>query len=144
MILPDVNVLLHAYNSSSPLHAAARRWWEERRAEDSPVFLPWVVILGFLRLTTHPRLAAHPLSAEEACEIVESWLARHQVSVLLPGERHSSLLFGFLRTLGAGGNLTTDAHLAALAAEHDLEVCTTDGDFASFPGLRWRNPLIES
>lgn len=144
MILPDINVLLHAYNSRSPLHDAARQWWEERMAEESLVFLPWVVILGFFRLATHPRLAAHPLSIEEACEIVESWLSRRQVSLLLPGERHSAILFGFLRALGAGGNLTTDAHLAALAIEHDLEICTTDGDFASFPGLRWRNPLIES
>jgi len=144
VILPDVNLLLHAYNSHSSVHAAARRWWEGRMTEDSPVKLPWVVILGFLRLATHRQISANPLPVVTACNIVESWLARPQVSVLTPGERHTAILFGFLRSTAAGGNLTTDAHLAALAVEHDLEVCTTDADFARFPGLRWRNPLIES
>jgi len=144
LILPDINLLIHAYHSNSTVHVAARRWWEERMTDATPVLLPWVVILGFIRLGTHPRLAAHPLSVSEACEIVESWLARRHVSVLHPGERHPAILFGFLRAIGAGGNLTTDAHLAALAIEHDLEVCTTDGDFALFPGLRWRNPLMEN
>ena len=144
MILPDINLLLHAYNSHSPVHAAARRWWEGRMTEDSPVHLPWAVILGFLRLATHRQISANPLPVSAACEIVESWLTRPQVSVLHPGERHAAVLFDFLRSTGVGGNLTTDAHLAALAVEHDLEVCTTDTDFARFPGLRWRNPLIET
>lgn len=144
MILPDVNLLLHAYNSQSPVHTAARRWWEARMTGDSPVQLPWVVILGFLRLATHRQISANPLPISAACDIVESWLTRPQVAVLHPGERHAAILFGLLRSTAAGGNLTTDAHLAALALEHDLEVCTTDADFARFPGLRWTNPLIES
>jgi toxin-antitoxin system PIN domain toxin len=112
--------------------------------EDSPVYLPWVVILGFLRLATHRQISANPLSVTAACEIVESWLARRQVSMLQPGERHAEILFGFLRSIGVGGNLTTDAHLAALAIEHGLEIRTTDKDFARFPGLRWKNPLLET
>jgi toxin-antitoxin system PIN domain toxin len=111
--------------------------------EDSPVRLPWVVILGFLRLATHRQISENPLPVAAACAVVESWLTRPQVSVLHPGERHAAILFGLLRSTGAGGNLTTDAHLAALAVEHGLEICTTDTDFARFPGLRWKNPLIE-
>jgi uncharacterized protein len=109
----------------------------------APVYLPWVVLLGFLRLATHRQISANPLPVSAACDIVESWLTRPQVAVLHPGERHAAILFGFLRSTAAGGNLTTDAHLAALAVEHDLEVYTTDTDFARFPGLRWKNPLTD-
>jgi uncharacterized protein len=144
VILPDIYLLLHAYNSHSPVHETARKWWEARMTEDSPVHLPWVVILGFLRLATHRQIAANPLAVSAACDIVESWLTRPQVSVLHPGERHPAILFGFLRSTGVGGNLITDAHLAALAVEHDLQICTTDTDFARFPGLRWQNPLVAS
>lgn len=105
MILPDINLLLHAYNSDSPVHGAARRWWEDRLTEGSPVHLPWVVLLGFLRLATHRQIAANPLPVSAACEIVESWLTRSQVSVLHPGDRHPAILFGFLRSTGAGGNM---------------------------------------
>jgi len=144
VILPDLNLVLHAYNSSSPLHSAARKWWEERLTQDVPVGLPWVVALGFLRLSTHPKIAASPLPVATACGIVESWLARPQVSPLQPGERHAEILFDLLRTVGTGGNLTTDAHIAALAIEHQAELQTTDSDFSRFQGLRWRNPLEPS
>jgi toxin-antitoxin system PIN domain toxin len=141
VILPDLNLLIHAYNSTSPVHAAAREWWEGCLAQNRPILLPWVVALGFLRLSTHRQIAVHPLPVEEACAIVEDWLARPQVSPIHPGNRHGAILFDLLRAVGTGGNLTTDAHLAALAIEHQLELQTTDGDFAKFPGLRWRNPL---
>lgn len=141
MILPDINLLLHAYNSRSPLHVAAREWWESLMTDDRSVGLPWVVVLGFIRLSTYRTLATHPLSAMEACEIVESWLARPQVSVLQPGARHAEILCDLLRSAGTAGNLTTDAHLAALAIEHGVELCSTDSDFAGFAGLRWHNPL---
>jgi hypothetical protein len=144
VILPDVNLLLHAYNSGSPVHSAAREWWEALLEEDEPVQLPWVIILGFIRLSTHRQVATQPLPVSKACSIVETWLARPQVSVIQAGARHAAILFGLLRQLGAGGNLTTDAHLAALAIEHGAELCSTDSDFASFPGLRWRNPLAKS
>ena len=98
-------------------------------------------MLGFLRLSTHRQVAANPLPVSEACSIVASWLASRQVSILHPGNRHADILFDLLRAVGTGGNLTTDAHLAALAIEYQVELQTTDGDFARFPGLRWRNPL---
>ena len=141
MILPDVNVLVHAYNLGSPRHAEARRWWERTLSEPAPVGLAWSVALGYIRIATHPGILANPLPAASACEHVESWLAQPQVALLHPGERHAAILFDLLRKLGTAGNLTTDAHLAALAIEHQAEVCSTDADFARFPGLRWRNPL---
>ena len=111
---------------------------------DQPVRLPWVVLLGFIRLSTHKQIATHPLPVAEACAIVDAWTERPHVSVLHPGDRHREILFDLLREAGTGGNLTTDAHLAALAIEHDAELCSTDSDFASFPGLRWRNPLVQT
>jgi toxin-antitoxin system PIN domain toxin len=141
VILPDINLLIHAYNSPSPAHPAAREWWERCLAEDRPVLLAWVVVLGFLRLSTHPQIATHPLSVSEATAIIRSWLRRPQVVLAHPGEQHSEILFGLLEGIGKGGNWTTDAHLAALALEHRAELHTTDSDFARFPGLAWRNPI---
>lgn len=141
MILPDVNVLVHAYNAGSPVHARARAWWEEALSRRAPVGLAWSVALGYIRITTHPRIAERPLTADRACAHVEAWLGQPQVILLHPGERHASILFGLLRGLGTAGNLTSDAHLAALAIEHQGEIASTDADFSRFPGLRWRNPL---
>lgn len=141
MIVPDVNVLVHAYNTDSPVHEAARTWWEDTLSDPAPVGLAWAVILGFLRITTHRQILRHPLPVDKSCSHAESWLAQPQVTLLHPGERHASVLFDLLRRLGSAGNLTTDAHLAALAIEHQAELNSTDADFARFPGLRWRNPL---
>jgi uncharacterized protein len=142
VIVPDLNLLVHAYNAESPVHGKARAWWEETLSRSSPpVGLAWVVVLGYLRITTHPRIMANPLPPDIACSHVESWLGQPQVLLIHPGERHAAILFGLLRHLGTGGNLTTDAHLAALVMELQADLRTTDADFARFPGLRWRNPL---
>jgi hypothetical protein len=142
MILPDLNLLIHAYNTSSPRHEAARGWWEEVLSRPAPtVGLAWVVVLGYIRLTTHPRIMDRPLSPSAACADVESWLGQPQVALVHPGQRHASILFDLLRGLGTAGNLTTDAHLTALAIEHQATLLTTDADFARFPGLKWENPL---
>jgi toxin-antitoxin system PIN domain toxin len=141
VILPDVNVLVHAYNADSPAHARARAWWEDALGASRPVGLAWSVVLGYIRITTHPRVAASPLPPAVACGHVEAWLAQPQVTLLHPGERHAAILFDLLRRLGTAGNLTTDAHLAALAIEHQAEVCSSDADFARFPGLCWTNPI---
>lgn len=142
MIVPDVNLLVHAYNAESPVHEAARRWWEALLGDPGPVGLPWAVALGFIRITTHPRIVEHPLPVSTACGHVEAWLAQPQVSPLHPGDRHATILFDLLEHLGTAGNLTTDAHLAALAIEHQAELQSTDADFTRFSGLRWRNPLV--
>jgi toxin-antitoxin system PIN domain toxin len=141
MIVPDVNLLVHAYNAESAVHARARLWWETLLSEPAPVGLTWPVLLGFIRLTTHARVMLHPLPVDTAVRHVEAWLAQPQVSLLHPGDRHAAILFALLRQLGSGGDLTTDAHLAALAIEHQAEVHTTDADFARFAGLRHRNPV---
>lgn len=141
MILPDVNLLLHAYNQDSPRHVAARRWLEDLLGSTTSVGLAWVAMLGFVRIATHPRILVRPLPVAAAVGHVRSWLEQPAVLVLHPADRHADILFGFLEQLGSAGNLTTDAHLAALAVEHQAELHSTDADFARFPGLRWRNPL---
>ena len=141
MIVPDVNLLLHAYDRESPSHETARRWWEALMNGPGPVGLAWVAILGFVRIATLRHVFGNPLLVGVACDIARSWLARPQVTVLHAGNRHAEILFGLLTSLGTAGNLTTDAHLAALAIEHQAELHSTDADFKRFRGLRWTNPL---
>ena len=141
MILPDLNVLLHTYNAGAREHTAARRWWEQTLNGGRPVALAWVTILGFLRLSTSRSIAGEPLPPAAAIRHVRTWLAHPHVQVVTPGEGHAEILFGLLEHIGTAGNLTTDAHLAALAIEYQAEVATTDTDFARFPGLRWFDPL---
>ncbi|MCX6551981.1 MAG: PIN domain-containing protein [Acidobacteria bacterium] len=106
-----------------------------------PVGLAWVTVLGFIRIATHRQILARPLHAPAACSRVRSWLAQPCVTILHPGDRHPDVLFGLVEHLGTAGNLTTDAHLAALCIEYNAELHSTDADFARFPGLRWRNPI---
>jgi len=141
VILPDVNLLIYAYNSGAPHHKAAREWWEDTLSGTVAVGLPWAVALGFVRLSTHLRVMAPPLPAQLAINHVQSWLARPRVTILEPGPQHLEFLAQMLHAAGVAGALTTDAHLAALAVEHRCELHSNDADFARFPGLRWRNPL---
>lgn len=143
MIVPDINLIVHAYSLESADHAAARRWWEELLNGVQPVGLPWAVTLGFLGLTTNRQIVTRPLAVVEACAHVRSWLAQPVVTLLHPGDRHADILLGLLESIGTAANLTTDAHLAALAIEHQAELHSTDADFERFPGLRWTNPLRE-
>jgi hypothetical protein len=141
VIVPDINLLVHAYNSESRVHRPSRAWWEGLLNGVQTVGLPWVTILGFIRLTTHRQVLAQPLRSADACAFVRAWLAQPYVAILHPGDRHPEILFGLLEQLGTGGNLTTDAHLAALCIEHQAELHSTDADFSRFPGLRWKNPV---
>jgi len=141
VIVPDLNLLVYAHNAADRRHATARKWWEECLNGGEPVGIAWVTLLGFVRLTTHRQVLVIPLPATTATELVEEWLEQPVVRVLVPGRDHAQHCFGFLRKLGVAGNLTTDAHLAALALEYQAELHSTDTDFARFPGLRWRNPL---
>jgi len=141
VILPDVNLLVYAYAAQAPQHAVARTWWERTVGSREPVGLPWAVSLGFLRLMTHPAVLSTPMRPGEALAALESWHQRPNVYVLEPGPRHLSLLRGLLESLGLAGNLTTDAHLAALAIEHGCVLASNDADFGRFPGLRSVNPL---
>ena len=106
------------------------------------VALPWNVVLAFLRLTTRSGLFRRPLSVAAALDLIASWLERDSVTLIHPGPKHYQLLRELLLERGTGGNLTSDAHLAALAIEHGAQLCSLDGDFSRFPGLNWRNPLV--
>ncbi len=141
MILPDLNLILYAYNQGAASHLPAKEWWEATLSSPRPVALCWAVMLGFVRLSTQRKVFREPLSASAACNEVRAWLAQPQVIILEPGRRHASIVFDFLESVGTAGNLTTDAHLAALAIEHQCELCSTDADFSKFPGLLWTNPL---
>jgi toxin-antitoxin system PIN domain toxin len=141
MKLLDANILLYAVNSDAPLHRRAKAWLEEALSGGETVAFSWGVILAVLRLTTRAGLFAHPLAPEAAFLLVAEWLDQPTVTVVQPGPRHLAILRDLLLPLGTAGNLTTDAHLAALASEHGADLYSCDGDFARFPGLRWSNPL---
>lgn len=142
MIVPDVNLLVYAHNSQSRQHEAARKWWEDLLNGTGTVGLPWASILGFIRIATSPKILDNPLDVSSACTRVRSWLARPQTALIHPGDRHADILFDLLEEAGSAGNLTTDAHLAALAIEHQAELHSTDADMIRFRGLRWTNPLV--
>jgi len=139
----DLNVLLYALNADGPHHAAAKAWVEQALSGDETVGVPWVVILGFLRLSTHPRVFPKPLEPAQAVAVVDSWLARPCVETLAPGSGHWDVLRGLLLETGPAANLTTDAHLATLPTERGAELHSTDTDFARFATLRWVNLLTE-
>jgi toxin-antitoxin system PIN domain toxin len=141
VILPDVNLLVYAYNRGTPQHARARAWWENALNGDEPVALTWAAALGFVRLISHPAVLVNPLDPRTAIRHVRSWLEQPVVEIRDPGPRHLEILERLVDSVGVGANLTTDAHLAALAIEHQCELVSNDTDFARFPGLRWRNPL---
>jgi len=136
----DVNVLLHAYSPSAPLHAAARSWLESALSGDESVGLPWVVILAFLRIATNPRAVTLPVSVERACETVDQLLGYPPVRIVQPGPEHWLQVRRLLLEVGSAGNLTTDTHLAALAIEHGATLVSYDNDFARFDRLRWQRP----
>ncbi len=141
MIIPDINLLVYAYNTEDPSHAQAKRWWEELLNGTDPIGLPWVTISGFLRLVTHPRVLVDPMSVGQATEQVRAWLDCPSVLTVEPGKKFSAIFLGLLDEAGTAGNLTTDAYLAALAIEHQAELHSNDADFSRFKGLRWSNPM---
>lgn len=141
MILPDLNLVVYAYNRDAHHHERARAWWEHLLNASEPVAVPWVVAIGFVRLMTHRAVLVAPMTAPGAIAHVRAWFAQPNVERIDPGPPHLDVLDKLLAAAGTAGNLTTDAHLAALAIEHQCELHSNDSDFARFPGLRWRNPL---
>jgi len=134
--------LLYATISDYEQHEAARRWLDDRLNAPIRVGLPWASSLAFERISTNPRIFPNPLSVAAAWRRVARWLDLPTVWIPQAGDRHRELLDGFMTTAVTSPGLVTDAHLAALAIEHGLTLCSTDGDFARFAGLRWDNPLI--
>lgn len=141
MILVDANLLVYAHVSSLREHERARSWLDGRLGGAAPVGLPWESLLAFVRLVSNPRIFERPEGVAAAWQQVREWLACPVVWVPLATERHAEVLDGFLPALVRRSNHVPDAHLAALAIEHGLSLCSSDADFARFPGLRWENPL---
>jgi toxin-antitoxin system PIN domain toxin len=141
VIFVDVNLLIYAVNEDAPIHSRAKRWWESAVAGPETVGLTWSVLLAFLRLSTRPGAFRNPLPLELALDIIDEWLAQVHVTIVEPAARHRQILRGYLSAIGTGGNLVSDAHLAAIAVEHNATLYSSDADFSRFPGLRWCNPL---
>ncbi len=140
-MLVDANLLLYAIDSGSPFNERAAAWLEAVLNGDRRVGLPWQTIGAFLRISTHPRVTADPLSSPDAWGFVTDWLASGPVWIPPASERTAAVYGRLVVEMDITGNLVTDAQLAALAIEHGLVVCSADTDFARFPGLRWRHPL---
>ena len=140
MVVVDANVLLYAVDSASAHHDDAHTWLDMSLGGTEAIGLAWVALLAFIRIGTNASIFPHPMTADEATGQVEAWLSAPAAVVAHPTPRHASLLRGLLRDTGTGGNLTTDAHLAALAVEHGADVASYVRDFARFPGVRHRLP----
>ena len=141
MIVPDINLLVYAYNDGAAHHGTASRWWEGLVNGAERVGVPWIVSTGFVRLMTHPRALTAPISPVAAIAHVRDWFRYAHISPINPGAEHLTHVQRNLAAAGVGGNLVIDAHIAALAMEYQAEVHSNDSDFTRFPGLRWRNPL---
>lgn len=141
MKLVDLNILLYAVNPAAPNHARIVEWWEEQLNGDESIGLPWAVAVGFLRVSTHPRIFPSPLTPQEAIGHIDTWLGLDIVSLLTENRDHWRTLRGLLTEVGTAGNLASDAHLAALALTHDAMLASCDADFSRFRRLRWQNPL---
>jgi toxin-antitoxin system PIN domain toxin len=141
LILVDANILIYAHVGSFVQHAVAREWLDRQLSGVPRVGLPWASLLAFLRIVTNPRIFDRPEPMSAAWDQVRAWLACETVWVPEPAERHVEFLGALLALPGVHAGLARDAHLAALAMEHGLILCSADGDFARFPDLRWMNPI---
>lgn len=141
MILIDANLLVYAFTPSMPQHEAARVWLDGRLNDTPRVGLPWPSLLAFVRLVSNRRIFDQPVAVTRAWRQVEEWLALESTWIPSPTQKHSSILGGTLSEIGEKAELVPDAHLAALAIEHGLTLCSSDGDFGRFGGLRWHDPL---
>ena len=141
MILVDANLLVYANDESAAEHAVARAWFEGVLNRPTRVGLPWPSLLAFVRLVSNAAIVRLPVTPAAAWQRASEWLARDNVWIPLPGPQHGELLAEFFTDRRITSRMVPDAHLAALALEHGLTLCSTDGDFARFPGLRWQNPL---
>ncbi len=140
-MLVDANILLYAEDANSPVHEAARLWWDEQLSGTETVSLCWPVLTAFIRIGTNRRVFSNPLTVEEAVESVQSWLDQPCTRVITPTERHWIIFRELIEKGQAVANLVSDAHLATLAIEYGCLLYSTDSDFSRFPGLKWRNPL---
>jgi len=141
MILIDANLLIYAHVSSFPQHVAARGWLDAQLSGTRRVGLPWPSVLAFLRIVTNARVFRRPEAIGTAWAQARAWLEADVVWIPQPTERHRDVLDELLIRVAVQADLVPDAHMAALAIEHGLTLCSTDGDFSRFPDLNWQNPL---
>jgi toxin-antitoxin system PIN domain toxin len=141
MKIVDLNILLYAVNENAAHHSAVLKWWEDAVGGHEALGLPWVVLLGFIRLATNPTVFPNPLDIESAVRKIDTWLSLDPTCIVHAKEGHWDILRSLLADSGAAGNLTTDAHLATLAISHGAVLVSCDNDFARFRGLRWENPI---
>lgn len=142
MIIPDANILIYAHDESAPLHRRAFDWWQGVLSRGEDIGLPWVVVLAFVRLVTHPQVSRNPLSVDQVRSIVEQWVQCDNVRIIQLSSRALPTFFDLLSDAGMGGNLSTDALIALHAREHSAVIYSTDRDFARFKGIKSINPLI--
>ena len=141
MLLIDANVLIYSFRQDDPQHTPLHRWLREALVSEASVGISELGLAALVRVLTHPRLAVAGTGLDEALKYAD-WLRDHPHTVVLtPGAQHWGIFKQLCRTVAARGNLVMDAYLAALAIENSAELISTDGDFARFPGLRWRHPL---
>ncbi|ADE53723.1 TA system VapC family ribonuclease toxin [Coraliomargarita akajimensis] len=141
MILPDANLLIYAHDHSSRDHATAKDWWETALSGSESIGIPWIVVLAFTRILTHPQICEAPLGVTQVRELVEQWFDSPQVRLIQTSNRALPVFFDLLEDAGMGGNLSTDALIAAHAREHSAVIYSCDRDFDRFMGIRWVNPL---
>jgi toxin-antitoxin system PIN domain toxin len=141
VILVDANILLYAENSSTSINRKALNWWCEALSGTEPVCLCWEVIIAFIRIGTNPRVYNNPLTLNDAIKRVQGWLDQPCTRIIYPTDRHWDVFTDMLFSGQASANLVSDAHLAALAIEHNCVMCSTDKDFKRFPKLKYKNPL---
>ncbi|MGI9016413.1 MAG: type II toxin-antitoxin system VapC family toxin [Euzebya sp.] len=140
MVIVDANVLLYAVDSMATHHDNSRAWLDRSLAGAEAVGLAWVVLLAFVRIATNPAIYPTPMAVDDALEQIETWLGAPAAVLAQPSARHGGVLGSLIRSAGTGGNLVTDAHLAALAIEHSAEIVSYDRDFARFTGVTHRIP----
>ena len=141
MRLPDVNLLVYAADEQAAGHERALDWIQSSLSGTETVAFAWPALIGFLRVTTNPRALVNPWRPADAFDVIDSWLAQPNAAIVHPTARHAAILRELLAPLGTGGNLTGDAHLAALAIEHGATLYSSDNDFSRFAGLHWVDPL---
>jgi uncharacterized protein len=141
MIVPDINILIYAYDATSPHHAKAKSWWEEALSGSEPIGIPWVVVLAFTRIMTHPSVCAEPMTVKQVRKRVAQWSNQPHVRLLAPAAETIVLFFELLEAAELGGSLSTRALIAAHARENGAVVYSSDRDFDRFPAVKWKNPL---
>jgi toxin-antitoxin system PIN domain toxin len=142
MIIPDANLLIYAHDSSASPHLKAKGWWEATLSGDEAVGLPWIVVLAFTRIMTHPQICENPLSIAEVRSMVEDWMEAPCLRIIQLSDQALPRFFDLLEDAQMGGNLCTDALIALHAREHSATIYSNDRDFDRFPGIKWVNPLV--